>query len=107
MVVSCGSAFTAGASTVSEMMHMQAGFTAMSFPSQRHWWHQLYKIVASPLPQITICPTGGISATTAPDCGTAECEMCRRIMGGATAPDSCRRFCCIEALARDAASLAD
>lgn len=58
-----------GAATVSEMMSlMQAGFTAMKFfPAMAAGGPGFVKSLASPLPQITICPTGGITAATAPE----------------------------------------
>ena len=46
----------------------EAGFTAMKFfPASAAGGTAFVKSLASPLPQITICPTGGISAETAPD----------------------------------------
>jgi 2-dehydro-3-deoxyphosphogluconate aldolase/(4S)-4-hydroxy-2-oxoglutarate aldolase len=99
-----------GASTVSEMMHMlEAGFTAMKFfPASATGGTSFIKSLASPLPQITICPTGGISATTAPDWLALPNVKC--VGGSWVAPRrliNAGDFAAIEALARDAASLAD
>jgi len=99
-----------GVSTVSEMMHMlEAGFTAMKFfPASAVGGTSFIKSLASPLPQITICPTGGISATTAPDWLALPNVKC--VGGSWVAPRSLINagdFAAIEVLAREAASLAD
>ena len=100
-----------GASTVSEMMHMlEAGFTAMKFfPASATGGISFIKSLASSsATDFQICPTGGISATTAPDWLALPNVKC--VGGSWVAP---RRlihagdFAAIEALARDAASLAD
>ena len=97
-----------GASTVSEMMHMlEAGFTAMKFfPASAAGGTSFIKSLASPLPQITICPTGGISATTAPEWLALPNVKC--VGGSWVAPQSLINagdFTAIETLARDAAGL--
>jgi len=99
-----------GVSTVSEMMHMlEAGFTAMKFfPASAVGGTSFIKSLASPLPQITICPTGGISATTAPDWLALPNVKC---VGGSWVATrsliNAGDFAAIEVLAREAASLAD
>lgn len=98
-----------GASTVSEMMHMlESGFTAMKFfPASAAGGTSFVKSLASPLPQITICPTGGISAVTAPEWLALPNVKC--VGGSWVAPQSLINagdFATIEALARDAATLA-
>ena len=97
-----------GASTVSEMMHMlEAGFTAMKFfPASAAGGTSFIKSLASPLPQITICPTGGISAATAPEWLALPNVKC--VGGSWVAPQSLINagdFTAIETLARDAAAL--
>lgn len=97
-----------GASTVSEMMHMlEAGFTAMKFfPASAAGGTSFIKSLASPLPQITICPTGGISAATAPEWLALPNVKC--VGGSWVAPQSLINagdFTAIETLARDAAGL--
>ena len=97
-----------GASTVSEMMHMlEAGFTAMKFfPASAAGGTSFIKSLASPLPQITICPTGGISATTALEWLALPNVKC--VGGSWVAPQSLINagdFMAIETLARDAAGL--
>ena len=58
-----------GAATVSEMMELQdAGFSAMKFfPASAAGGIGFIKALASPLPGITFCPTGGITQDSAPD----------------------------------------
>ena len=97
-----------GASTVSEMMHMlEAGFTAMKFfPASAAGGTSFIKSLASPLPQITICPTGGISAATAPEWLALPNVKC--VGGSWVAPQSLINagdFTALETLARDAAGL--
>ena len=98
-----------GANSVSEMMQlMEAGFTAMKFfPASAAGGTGFIKSLASPLPQITICPTGGISAATAPDWLALPNVQC---LGGSwVAPQSmisAGDFAGIETLAREAAALA-
>ena len=97
-----------GASTVSEMMHMlEVGFTAMKFfPASAAGGTSFIKSLASPLPQITICPTGGISAATALEWLALPNVKC--VGGSWVAPQSLINagdFTAIETLARDAAAL--
>ncbi len=56
-----------GAATVSEMMSlMEHGFDVVKFfPAAAAGGLDLVRSLISPLPQLRICPTGGISATTA------------------------------------------
>ena len=56
-----------GASTVSEMLTLhEAGFTAMKFfPAAAAGGAQFIKSLASPLPHLQFCPTGGITYDTA------------------------------------------
>ena len=58
-----------GAATVSEVMALQdAGFTAMKFfPANAAGGIGFIKALASPLPGISFCPTGGITQESAPD----------------------------------------
>ncbi|MGC6452538.1 MAG: bifunctional 4-hydroxy-2-oxoglutarate aldolase/2-dehydro-3-deoxy-phosphogluconate aldolase [Candidatus Puniceispirillaceae bacterium] len=58
-----------GAATVSEMMELQeAGFAAMKFfPANAAGGINFIKALASPLPDISFCPTGGITQDSAPD----------------------------------------
>jgi len=56
-----------GASTPSEAMSLlEAGFTHQKFfPAEASGGVNLLKSIAGPLPQITFCPTGGISMSNA------------------------------------------
>jgi len=58
-----------GAATVSEVMALQdAGFTAMKFfPANAAGGISFIKALASPLPGISFCPTGGITQDSASD----------------------------------------
>ena len=58
-----------GAATVSEVMALQdAGFTAMKFfPANAAGGIGFIKALASPLPGISFCPTGGITQDSASD----------------------------------------
>ena len=58
-----------GASTVSEMMALQAeGFTAVKFfPANAAGGSGFIKALISPLPGLSVCPTGGITQDTASD----------------------------------------
>lgn len=58
-----------GASSVSEIMALQeAGFEAVKFfPANAAGGTGFIKSLISPLPGISVCPTGGITEATAPD----------------------------------------
>ena len=59
----------AGASTVTEMMRLaEHGLTGMKFfPAEASGGREYLSAVAGPLPGLRFCPTGGITAATAPD----------------------------------------
>ena len=58
-----------GASSVSEMMALrEAGFEAVKFfPANAAGGTGFIKSLISPLPGLSVCPTGGITQATAPD----------------------------------------
>jgi len=58
-----------GAATASEVMSMlERGYTHLKFfPAVPAGGHKLLGAWASPLPQVSFCPTGGISLSSAPD----------------------------------------
>ena len=97
-----------GVSTVSEIMILQeSGFTAMKFfPASSAGGASFVRSIASLLPQITICPAGGINAETAPDWLAMPNVRC---LGGSwVAPQKLiaeQQFAAIEKLAREAATL--
>jgi 2-dehydro-3-deoxyphosphogluconate aldolase/(4S)-4-hydroxy-2-oxoglutarate aldolase len=59
----------AGASTVTEMMRLaEHGLTGMKFfPAEASGGRDYLAAVAGPLPGLRFCPTGGITAATAPE----------------------------------------
>jgi 2-dehydro-3-deoxyphosphogluconate aldolase/(4S)-4-hydroxy-2-oxoglutarate aldolase len=61
--------FLAGVATPSEMLRLlERGITeAKLFPASAVGGTALLKTVAGPLPQLRFCPTGGISAASAPE----------------------------------------
>ena len=58
-----------GAATVSEMMTLKdEGFSAVKFfPANASGGTAFIKALASPLPGLSVCPTGGIAQDTAPE----------------------------------------
>ena len=58
-----------GAQTCSEvMLLLEQGYTVQKFfPAEAIGGASALKSIAGPLPQVTFCPTGGISASRAPD----------------------------------------
>ena len=60
-----------GAATVSEMMGLaEAGFSALKFfPATAAGGLSFIRSLSSPLPDLTFCPTGGITPDTAADTG--------------------------------------
>ncbi|WIV56949.1 bifunctional 4-hydroxy-2-oxoglutarate aldolase/2-dehydro-3-deoxy-phosphogluconate aldolase [Amycolatopsis nalaikhensis] len=63
-----GLPFLPGASTVSEAMRLaERGLTALKFfPAEASGGVAYLKSIAGPLPSLRFCPTGGITAATAP-----------------------------------------
>ncbi|MDZ5648549.1 bifunctional 4-hydroxy-2-oxoglutarate aldolase/2-dehydro-3-deoxy-phosphogluconate aldolase [Nitrospirillum sp. BR 11828] len=68
-VLAKGVPFLPGTATPSEVMALQArGLRHVKlFPAEAVGGLKLIKSLASPLPGVTFCPTGGISVKTAPD----------------------------------------
>ena len=97
-----------GAATASEAMRLlERGYAMMKFfPAESSGGASALKALAAPLPQISFCPTGGVTPGNAPDYLAAPNVIC---VGGSwvvpkdaiAAGDWAR----IEALARDAAAL--
>nr|WP_199043674.1 bifunctional 4-hydroxy-2-oxoglutarate aldolase/2-dehydro-3-deoxy-phosphogluconate aldolase [Dyella sp. ASV24] len=97
-----------GAATASEVMALlERGYRFLKFfPAVPAGGHKLLGAWASPLPQITFCPTGGISLSSAPEFLSLPNVVC---VGGSwlTPADKLRSgdWAGIEALAREAAAL--
>jgi 2-dehydro-3-deoxyphosphogluconate aldolase/(4S)-4-hydroxy-2-oxoglutarate aldolase len=77
------------------------------FPAQQAGGINMLKALSGPFPEVVFCPTGGITRATAPDFLALPNVAC---IGGSwvAPPDRIRAgdWAAIEALARDAASLA-
>lgn len=98
-----------GAATVTEMMTLyEAGFSAQKFfPAEAAGGRATLKAVHGPLPQVTFCPTGGITAETARDYLASPNVAC--VGGSWIAPKAAiaaKDWAAIERLAREAAALA-
>lgn len=99
-----------GAATATEAMALlERGYTtAKFFPAEAAGGAPALKAIGAPLPQITFCPTGGVSAANAPDYLALPNTVC--VGGSWVAPGAMVRagdWAGIEALARVAAALAD
>lgn len=97
-----------GAATASEAMALlERGYSVQKFfPAEAAGGARLLKSLASPLPQITFCPTGGVSAQNAADYLTLPNVAC--VGGSWVAPDAliaAGDWDGIERLARAAAGL--
>ena len=68
-VQSAGLPLLPGAASVSEMMALaEQGYSVQKFfPANAAGGISFIKSLSSPLPDLTFCPTGGITETTAPD----------------------------------------
>jgi 2-dehydro-3-deoxyphosphogluconate aldolase/(4S)-4-hydroxy-2-oxoglutarate aldolase len=65
----CGLPMLPGVMTPSDVIAARAaGFTELKlFPAQQAGGLGMLKAMAGPFPDVTFCPTGGVTATTAPD----------------------------------------
>ncbi|MCG6902645.1 MAG: bifunctional 4-hydroxy-2-oxoglutarate aldolase/2-dehydro-3-deoxy-phosphogluconate aldolase [Rhodobacter sp.] len=98
----------AGAATATEAMALlEKGYTtAKFFPAEAAGGAPALKAIGAPLPQITFCPTGGVSAANAKDYLALANTVC--VGGSWVAPAAMVKagdWAGIEALARDAARL--
>lgn len=97
-----------GAITPGEIMTARdAGIDFLKFfPAEQAGGVEFIKALASPIPDVKFCPTGGITATTAPDYLALANIVC--VGGSWVAPDAMvreGRWGDIEALAREASRL--
>lgn len=98
-----------GASTVSEVMKLlEMGFDALKFfPAEAAGGVKMLKSIAGPLPDVSFCPTGGISAATFTNYLALPNVMC--VGGSWVAPDDkleANDWAGIEELARAAVAAA-
>ncbi|MHA3916025.1 bifunctional 4-hydroxy-2-oxoglutarate aldolase/2-dehydro-3-deoxy-phosphogluconate aldolase [Halovulum sp. GXIMD14793] len=98
----------AGAATATEAMQMLArGYDILKFfPAEASGGAPALKAIGAPLPQISFCPTGGVSPSNAGDYLSLSNVICAG--GSWVAPGdlvTAGRWDKIEALARDAARL--
>lgn len=99
-----------GAATASEAMQLLSrGYDMLKFfPAEASGGAPALKAIGAPLPQITFCPTGGISPQNAADYLSLNNVLCAG--GSWVAPKSmvaASDWSGIEALAKDAATLSD
>ena len=97
-----------GAATASEVMALlERGYTVQKFfPAEAIGGAKALGALASPLPQVRFCPTGGIGLKTAPDYLALANVLC--VGGSWVAPKDrvvAGDWAAIEALAREAAAL--
>lgn len=97
-----------GAATATEAMQLlERGYTtAKFFPAEAAGGAAALKAIGAPLPQITFCPTGGVTASNAPGYLALPNTVC--VGGSWVAPkDSLAAgdWAAVEALAREAAAL--
>ena len=101
-----GLPFLPGASTVSEAMRLaERGLSALKFfPAEASGGVAYLKSIAGPLPGLKFCPTGGITASSAPSYLALQNVGC---IGGSwlKSPLATRDFAAIEKLAAEAAKL--
>ena len=97
-----------GASTASEVMQaMEWGYSMLKcFPAEAVGGAKLLKSLGGPLPQVSFCPTGGVTLANAPDYLSLSNVIC--VGGSWIAPDAdvaASNWAAIEARARDAYAL--
>lgn len=111
LVAACeeeGLPLMAGAASVSEAMRLlERGYDVLKFfPAEPNGGVPALKAIAGPLPQISFCPTGGISQKNAMDYLSLANVTC--VGGSWVAPEALiksRAWADIESLAKDAAAL--
>lgn len=97
-----------GVATVSEAMAaMDAGYSVLKFfPAEANGGAKALKSIGGPLPQLSFCPTGGVTPQNAPDYLSLPNVVC--VGGSWVVPKDAvekRDWAAIEALARAAAAL--
>ena len=104
-VAASGLPFLPGVATAGEIMRgLDLGLTHFKFfPAEAAGGIKALKALAAPFAQCNFCPTGGISAETAPDWLAHEQVLC---VGGSWIVPRGADLATVEALAREAAALA-
>lgn len=97
-----------GAASATEAMHLlERGYTTQKFfPAEAAGGAPALKAIGAPLPQISFCPTGGVSLANAHDYLSLPNTLC--VGGSWVAPKNlvvAQDWAAIEALAREAAAL--
>lgn len=98
----------AGSSSATEAMRLlERGYTVQKFfPAEASGGAAALKAIGAPIPQVSFCPTGGVSLANAPDYLSLSNVLC--VGGSWVAPKamvSAGDWAGIEALAREAAAL--
>ena len=77
-----------GAATSSEVMYLlERGYTVQKFfPAEANGGAPALKSIGAPLPQVSFCPTGGVSLKNAPDYLALSNTLC--VGGSWVAPDA-------------------
>ena len=97
-----------GAATATEAMRLlERGYTVQKFfPAEANGGAPALKAIGAPIPQVSFCPTGGVSLKNAPDYLGLSNTLC--VGGSWVAPKdlvAAGDWAGIEALAREAAAL--
>lgn len=97
-----------GAATASEAMALlERGYTAQKFfPAEAAGGAKALKAIGAPIPQVSFCPTGGVSLANAPDYLSLTNTIC--VGGSWVAPQpliDAKDWVGIETLAKEAAAL--
>ena len=97
-----------GAATSSEVMRLlERGYTVQKFfPAEANGGAKALKAIGAPLPQVSFCPTGGVTPGNAPEYLALSNTLC--VGGSWVAPKDLVQagdWAGIEALARDASKL--
>ena len=104
-IAAAGVPYLPGVATAGEIMHgLDLGLTHFKFfPAEAAGGIKALKALAAPFAQCRFCPTGGITAKTAPDWLALDPVLC---VGGSWIVPRGADLATIEALAREAAALA-
>jgi 2-dehydro-3-deoxyphosphogluconate aldolase/(4S)-4-hydroxy-2-oxoglutarate aldolase len=104
-VIASGLPYLPGVATAGDIMRgLDLGLTHFKFfPAEAAGGIPALKALAAPFGQCRFCPTGGITAETAPDWLALPPVLC---VGGSWVVPRCADLAEVEALAREAAALA-